>query len=57
MIVQVRCPVCGRRLGDLEGRGEIKCNKCKSTVKFDTERGLVKIVREDVNRKTVEGTT
>lgn len=51
MIVQVRCPHCGRRLGDVDGRAEIKCNKCKKTIFIDTEHGIVKIVREDDNRK------
>lgn len=34
---QVRCPRCNRRLVDLRGQAQIRCQKCKALVEIDTE--------------------
>lgn len=33
---EIRCPRCGRLLGYIDGRAEIKCSKCKSIVEAET---------------------
>lgn len=35
MIRPFRCPNCDRLLGKFEGKGEIKCPRCKAIVEFD----------------------
>lgn len=32
----IRCPECGKLLGNFEGKGEIKCPRCRKLMKFDT---------------------
>ncbi len=46
---EIRCPVCGRKQGELDGRAELKCPKCKTVTVYDTsEKTLIaSIVRED----------
>lgn len=33
----IRCPHCGKLLGRFDGRGEVKCMRCKSIVQFNTK--------------------
>jgi phage FluMu protein Com len=33
----IRCPYCDKLLGKFDGSGEIKCNRCKHIVRFDTK--------------------
>jgi len=33
---EVRCPGCGRKLGNINGQAQIKCSKCKALVEVDT---------------------
>lgn len=40
---EIRCPVCGRKLGLIDGEASIKCNKCKSIVDINTRIGKVNI--------------
>ena len=37
-MIKVRCPECNRMMGYFEGRGEIKCPRCRkdTLVCFDT---------------------
>jgi phage FluMu protein Com len=41
---QVRCPVCNRRLVDMNGQAQIRCPKCKSLVAIDTVARKVNIL-------------
>ena len=34
---EVRCKYCGRKLGEIEGKAEIVCPRCKRKNKYDTE--------------------
>lgn len=34
---EIRCPYCNRLLGKVGGHGEIKCNRCKKIIKFNTQ--------------------
>lgn len=40
---QIRCPICNRRLVDLNGQAQIRCPKCKSLVEVDTVARKVNI--------------
>lgn len=33
----VRCPICDKLLGRYDGRGEVKCMRCKNIIRFDTK--------------------
>lgn len=44
ILEQVRCPHCGRRLADLEGRAQIRCGKCKALVDIDTIERKIHII-------------
>ena len=35
---EVRCPNCRKLLGKFKGKGEVKCNRCKEIVNFNTEQ-------------------
>lgn len=35
-LLEIRCPECGKLLGKFSGSGEIKCNRCKKIVEFNT---------------------
>ena len=37
ILEQVRCPVCNRRLADMNGQAQIRCSKCKALVHIDTD--------------------
>lgn len=41
MYHSVRCPNCGRKLIEIEGRAMAKCPRCKSLVDIDTNRGVM----------------
>lgn len=36
ILEEVRCPDCGRKLGNINGQAQIKCSKCKALVHIDT---------------------
>lgn len=38
MYMTVRCPNCGRKLMEIEGKAQTKCARCKSLVDIDTGR-------------------
>lgn len=38
-VVEVRCPLCGKKLCLTDGNTEIKCNKCKAMVRYNTKSG------------------
>lgn len=40
---QIRCPICNRRLCDLNGQAQIRCPKCKSLIDVDTVARKVNI--------------
>lgn len=42
---EIRCPHCGRLLGYIDGRAEIKCPKCKAIVEAETHEGRPPMVR------------
>lgn len=48
---QVRCPVCNRRLADLDGYAQIKCSKCKTLIAVNTETRKVQIIEERQSKK------
>lgn len=35
---EVRCPKCGKFLGRVWGRAEIKCGRCKKIIQIDTSK-------------------
>lgn len=41
VLEQVRCPICNKRLCDLNGQAQIKCPKCKSIIEIDTDKRKV----------------
>lgn len=43
VLEEIRCPDCGRKLGNLSGIAQIKCPKCKAMVEVDTETRKVYI--------------
>lgn len=46
-LVEVRCPICRRKLLEMSGRASIKCPKCKSLVYIDVKGHIIKIVDVD----------
>ena len=38
MFTTVRCPNCGRKLMEIDGKAQTKCARCKSLVDIDTSR-------------------
>ena len=54
-IFEVRCPVCNRKMGFLDGRAELKCPRCNTlTVYITSEKTLIaSIVREDGKTQTI----
>lgn len=53
VLEQIRCPKCNRRLMDLKGQSEIRCQKCKSLVFVDTDarKIYIKAERQKVERQ------
>jgi len=45
MYQSVRCPNCGRKLVELDGKAVAKCHRCKSIVDIDTNREVMARVR------------
>ena len=43
MKIEVRCPNCGRKLMEVDGKATVKCPKCKNLVDIDTQIGKVNI--------------
>lgn len=35
---EIRCPKCNKLLLKGEGKGEVKCNRCKTIVEYDTSK-------------------
>lgn len=50
-MVEVRCPLCGKKLCLTDGNTEIKCMKCKTIVIYNPENG------ETTSRKVQERTS
>ena len=48
MFKEVRCPNCNRKLGNVDGRAEIKCQKCKSLILFDGtgDKNITRVERD-----------
>lgn len=46
ILEQVRCPVCNRRLADINGQAQIKCPKCKALISVDTRARKINIITE-----------
>lgn len=46
ILEEIRCPECGRKLGNLKGQIQIKCPKCKAMVEFDTENRKYYVKKE-----------
>ena len=46
-LVEVRCPICRRKLAEISGYASIKCPKCKSLVYIDVKGHVIKIVDVD----------
>lgn len=43
MVREVRCPVCHRKLCNIEnGYVEIKCNKCKMLISYNSSTNIVR---------------
>lgn len=38
VLIEFRCRKCGKLLGKIEGKAEIKCPRCKQLNNADTER-------------------
>lgn len=38
MLMEIRCPECGRKLMELCGLARTKCPRCKNLVDIDTTR-------------------
>lgn len=47
MAIQIKCPVCSKRLFDIEkkstGRLSIKCTKCKKIININLEESKAKV--------------
>lgn len=48
-LIEIRCPVCGRKLLDCNGLAYIKCNRCKSLVTIDTKNRIVTATKPILN--------
>lgn len=48
---QVRCPICNRRLADLEGYAQIKCSKCKTLISVNTKDRKIQILERASSKK------
>ena len=48
-LIEIRCPVCGRKLLDCNGLAYIKCNRCKSLVNIDNENKIVNDTKQKLN--------
>ena len=38
MFITARCPNCGRKLMEIDGKAQTKCARCKSLVDVDSGR-------------------
>ena len=44
MIKEIRCPNCGKKLAETEGKLIIKCPRCKSIVYADTKENKIEVM-------------
>jgi len=40
-LIEVRCPKCNKKLGMFDGKAEIKCPRCRTITKVNTEKSVL----------------
>lgn len=45
-LYEIHCAGCGRLLGKVRGEAELKCHRCGSVNKLDTEKDIIQLIQQ-----------